>query len=159
MAAIKGKDTKPEMIVRKYLFSRGLRYRVNNRKLPGSPDIVLKKYKTVVFVDGCFWHGHEGCKYFRLPKSNVDFWRHKIVMNIARDYANNVDLKLAGCRVIRIWECNIRTKARREETLQHLYDIIILSSNIENYQSNEIDNDSIAAEPNIPYGVLEDLTP
>lgn len=95
MAAIKGKDTKPEMIVRKYLFSRGLRYRVDNRKLPGSPDIVLKKYKTVVFVDGCFWHGHEGCKYFRLPKSNVDFWRHKIVMNIARDYANNVDLKLA----------------------------------------------------------------
>ena len=63
MAAIKGKDTKPEMIVRKYLFSRGLRYRVNNRKLPGSPDIVLKKYKTVVFSDGCFWHGHEGCKY------------------------------------------------------------------------------------------------
>ena len=62
MAAIKGKDTKPELIVRKYLFSRGLRYRVNNRKLPGSPDIVLKKYKTVVFIDGCFWHGHEGCK-------------------------------------------------------------------------------------------------
>lgn len=73
MAAVKGKDMKPEMIVRKYLFSRGLRYRVNNRKLPGSPDIVLKKYKTVVFVDGCFWHGHEGCKYFRLPKSNADF--------------------------------------------------------------------------------------
>ena len=85
MAAIKGKDTKQEMIVRKYLFSRGLRYRVNNRKLPGSPDIVLKKYKTVVFIDGCFWHGHEGCKYFRLPRTNVDFWRHKIAMNIARD--------------------------------------------------------------------------
>lgn len=82
MAAIKGKDTKPEIIVRKYLFSRGLRYRINNRKLPGSPDIVLKKYRTVVFIDGCFWHGHEGCKYFRLPKSNVDFWRHKIAMNI-----------------------------------------------------------------------------
>ena len=73
MAAIKGKDTKPEMIVRKYLFSRGLRYRVNNRKLPGSPDIVLKKYKTVVFIDGCFRYGHKGGKYFRLPKSNVDF--------------------------------------------------------------------------------------
>jgi len=85
MAAIRGKDTKPEMIVRRYLFSRGLRYRVNNRKLPGSPDIVLKKYKTVVFIDGCFWHGHEGCKYFRLPRTNVDFWRHKIAMNIARD--------------------------------------------------------------------------
>ena len=103
MAAIKGKDTKPEMIVRKYLFSRGLRYRVNNRKLPGSPDIVLRKYKTVIFVDGCFWHGHEGCKYFRLPKSNVYFWKHKIAMNIARDYANTVDLKLAGWRVIRIF--------------------------------------------------------
>lgn len=77
MAAIKGKDTKPEMIVRKYLFSRGLRYRVNNRKLSGSPDIVLRKYKTVVFIDGCFWLGHVGCKYYRLSKTNVDFWRHK----------------------------------------------------------------------------------
>ena len=96
MAAVKGKDTKPEMIVRKYLFSRGLRYRVNNRKLPGSPDIVLKKYKTVVFIDGCFWHGHEGCKYYRLPKTNVNFWRHKIAMNIARDYANGVD---PSCRM------------------------------------------------------------
>lgn len=159
MAAIKGKGTKPEMIVRKYLFSRGLRFRVNNRKLPGSPDIVLKKYKTVVFVDGCFWHGHDGCKYFRLPKSNVDFWRHKIAMNIARDYDNNVDLKLAGWRVIRIWECEIRTKVKREETLQHLYDIITLSSSIEHYQSNEIDNESIAAEPNILYGELKDPTP
>ena len=103
MAAIKGKNTKPEMIVRRYLFSRGLRYRVNNRKLPGSPDIVLKKYKTVVFIDGCFWHGHEGCKYYRLPNTNVDFWRHKIAMNIARDYANGVDLRLAGWKVIRVW--------------------------------------------------------
>lgn len=159
MAAIKGKDTKPEMIVRKYLFSRGLRYRVNNRKLPGSPDIVLKKYKTVVFVDGCFWHGHEGCKYFRIPKSNVDFWRHKIVMNIARDYANNVDLKLAGWRVIRIWECEIKTKSKREEALQHLYANITQSSNIESYKSIEIDNESIAAEPTIRYGEPKDYTP
>ena len=159
MAAIKGKDTKPEMIVRKYLFSRGLRYRVNNRKLPGSPDIVLKKYKTVVFVDGCFWHRHEGCKYFRLPKSNVDFWRPKIAMNIARDYANNVYLKLVGWRVIRIWECEIKTKAKRESTLQHLYANITQSSNIGHYQSNEIDNESIAAEPNIRYGELKDSTP
>ena len=96
MAAISGKDTKPEMVVRRFLFSKGLRYRVNNRKLSGSPDIVLKKYKTIIFIDGCFWHGHEGCKYYRLPKTNVDFWRHKIAMNIARDYSNNVDLKLAG---------------------------------------------------------------
>ena len=159
MAAVKGKDTKPEMIVRKYLFSRGLRYRVNNRNLPGSPDIVLRKYKTVVFVDGCFWHRHEGCKYFRLPKSNVDFWRHKIAMNIARDYANNVDLKLAGWKVIRIWECEIKTKAKREEALKHLYASITESYNIGLYQPNEIYNVSIAAEPNIPYGELKESSP
>ena len=156
MAAIRGKDTKPEMIVRKYLFSRGLRYRINNRKLPGSPDIVLKKYKTVVFVDGCFWHGHKDCKYFRLPKSNVDFWRHKIAMNISRDYANNVDLKLAGWKVIRIWECEIKTKTKREEALQHLYANITQLSNIESYQSNDIDDGSIAAEPNMLYGEPKD---
>lgn len=159
MAAVKGKDTKPEIIVRKYLFSRGLRYRVNNKRLPGSPDIVLKKYKTVVFVDGCFWHGHKDCKYFRLPKSNADFWRHKIAMNIARDYANNVDLKLAGWKVIRIWECEIRTKVKREDALQQLYASITQLSNIGRYQSNEIDNESIAAEPNMPYGEPKNYTP
>ena len=153
MAAVKGKDTKPEMIVRKYLFSRGLRYRVNNRKLPGSPDIVLKKYKTVVFVDGCFWHGHEGCKYSRLPKSNVDFWRHKITMNIARDYANNVDLKLAGWRVIRIWECEIKTKAIREETLSRLFAMITGIPN-DIISLPDESNEHVAAEPFIPYGIV-----
>lgn len=150
MAAIKGKDTKPEMIVRKYLFSRGLRYRVNNRKLPGSPDIVLKKYRTVVFVDGCFWHGHENCKYFKMPKSNVDFWKHKIAMNRSRDYANTVDLELAGWRVIRIWECDIKTKAKREETLRSLF------ARITGAPLPETDlpaaQTSIAAEPTAPYG-------
>ncbi len=152
MAAIKGKDTKPEMIVRKYLFSRGLRYRVNNRKLPGSPDIVLKKYKTVVFIDGCFWHGHEGCKYYRLPKTNVDFWRHKIAMNIARDYANGVDLRLAGWRVIRVWECDIKTKAKREETLERLYQEIIGTEHNSNAYKSTPGSASIAAEPSAPYG-------
>lgn len=152
MAAIKGKDTKPEMIVRKYLFSRGLRYRVNNRKLPGSPDIVLKKYKTVVFIDGCFWHGHESCKYYRLPKTNVDFWRHKIAMNIARDYANGVDLRLAGWRVIRVWECDIKTKAKREETLERLYQEIVESYNkLTEYHSPQAPP-MVAAEPASPYG-------
>lgn len=89
MAAIKGKDTKPEMVVRKYLFSRGLRFRVQVRKLPGNPDIVLPKYKTVIFVNGCFWHGHEGCKYFRLPKSNVEFCQEKI----ERDTCNRTKVK------------------------------------------------------------------
>lgn len=152
MAAIKGKDTKPEMIVRKYLFSRGLRYRVNNRKLPGSPDIVLKKYKTVVFIDGCFWHGHEGCKYYRLPKTNVDFWRHKIAMNMARDYANGIDLRLAGWKVIRVWECEIKTKAKREVTLERLYREILGLKNQSSVYKCLSDNQNIAAEPESEYG-------
>lgn len=93
MAAIKGKDTKPEMIVRKYLFSRGMRFRVQVRKLPGTPDIVLPKYKTAIFVNGCFWHGHEGCKYFRLPKSNVEFWKEKIERNIELNTRNRTRVK------------------------------------------------------------------
>lgn len=151
MAAIKGKDTKPEIIVRKYLFSRGLRYRVNNRNLPGSPDIVLKKYRTVVFIDGCFWHGHEGCKYYRLPKSNVDFWRHKIAMNIARDYVNGVDLRLAGWKVLRIWECDIKTKAKREPTLQQLYQEITGTNHPSTAYESTPETSPIAAEPSAEY--------
>ena len=157
MSAIKGKDTKPEMIVRKYLFSRGLRYRVNNRKLPGSPDIVLKKYKTVVFIDGCFWHGHEGCKYFKLPKSNVDFWRHKIAMNKARDYANTVDLELDGWRVIRIWECEIKTKAQQEVELPKLYDKITGPRPAPFAYIADPEPDEIAAEPDTEYGESHSL--
>lgn len=154
MAAIKGKNTKPEMLVRKFLHSKGLRFRVNNSKLPGSPDIVLKKYKTVIFVDGCFWHGHEGCKYYRLPKTNSDFWRHKIILNIARDYANNVDLRLAGWRVIRVWECGIKTKAKRAETLGQLYASIIGSNqNPMPYADPSVENISMAAEPTAGYGL------
>lgn len=93
MAAVKGKDTKPEMIVRKYLFSSGMRFRVQVRKLPGNPDIVLPKYKTVIFVNGCFWHGHEDCKYFRLPKSNVEFWKEKIKRNIELNTRNRTRVK------------------------------------------------------------------
>lgn len=78
MAAIRGKNTKPEILVRKFLFNRGFRFRLNYPRLPGHPDIVLRKYRTVIFVNGCFWHGHDGCKYFRLPKTNVDFWQTKI---------------------------------------------------------------------------------
>lgn len=125
MAAIKGRDTKPEMLVRRFLHAKGLRYRLNNRKLPGTPDIVLKKYRTVIFIDGCFWHGHEGCKQFKLPKTNPDFWRHKINMNIARDYRATVELRLLGWRVIRVWECEIRTKQSREERLESLYQSIV----------------------------------
>lgn len=146
MAAIKGKDTKPEMIVRKYLFSRGLRYRVQVRKLPGNPDIVLPKYKTVIFVNGCFWHGHEGCRYFRLPKSNVEFWEEKIKRNVARDFRNEAELKALGWRVIRVWECEIKTLAQREEYLKCLYDRIVNPT--QSYLiETDMDEPSIAAEP------------
>lgn len=151
MAAVKGKDTKPEMIVRKYLFSRGLRFRVQVRKLLGNPDIVLPKYRTVIFVNGCFWHKHEGCKYFRLPKSNVEFWKAKIERNVARDVHNEAELKALGWRVVRVWECEIKTVAQREEYLKRLYDRIV-NSNSRHYD-NVIDRGVyIAAEPNIDYG-------
>lgn len=148
MAAIKGKNTKPEMIVRKYLFSRGLRFRIQVRKLPGSPDIVLPKYKTVIFVNGCFWHGHEGCRYFRLPKSNVEFWKDKIERNIARDIRNEAQLKAIGWRVINIWECDIKNVSVRETYLKGLYETIINPVCICTYKDNtEINGTSIAAEP------------
>lgn len=149
MAAIKGKDTKPEMIVRKYLFSRGLRFRVQVRKLPGTPDIVLPKYKTVVFVNGCFWHGHEGCKYFRLPKSNVEFWREKIERNIERDKESIQALLDLGWKVIRIWECELRNKSNREETLNKIYNSIT-SSEVCGYSFEEA-GVPMAAEPEIDY--------
>lgn len=152
MAAVRSRDTKPEILVRKFLFSKGLRYRVNNRKLPGSPDIVLKKYKTVVFIDGCFWHGHEGCPHYRTPKSNVDFWRQKIAMNIARDYANNVDLRLAGWKVIRLWECDVMTKDRRVGTLQRLYAEITAGASRRAAYAPTPPVVTEAAEPATPYG-------
>lgn len=151
MAAIKGKDTKPEMIVRKYLFSRGLRYRVSNRKLPGSPDIVLKKHKTIVFIDGCFWHGHEGCKYFKIPKTNVEFWERKISHNKARDISDTAVLKMMGWRVIHVWECELRNKVNREETLNRIYDSIT-SYGTNGYSFEETDI-SIAAEPESDYSI------
>ena len=108
MSCIKGKGTKPEEMVRKYLFSQGFRYRKNDKRLPGTPDIVLPKHKTVIFVNGCFWHGHEGCKYFVWPKSNADFWKAKILQNIERDKRDFVYLEELGWRVIVVWECELK---------------------------------------------------
>lgn len=149
MAAVKGKDTKPEMIVRKYLFSRGMRFRVQVRKLPGTPDIVLPKYKTVIFVNGCFWHGHEDCKYFRLPKSNVEFWKEKIERNIERDKESMQALFDLGWKVVRVWECELRNKANREETLNKIY-TSITSPDGSCYSFEETDV-PIAAEPEADY--------
>lgn len=125
MAAVHSKDTKPEVLVRKFLFAKGFRFRVCDKKLPGKPDIVLPKYKTVIFIDGCFWHGHEGCKLSHLPHTRVDFWRNKINTNKLRDRRNDTDLTNAGWRVIRLWECEIRQKATQAATLDALYHHII----------------------------------
>ena len=114
MSQIKGKNTKPEELVRKYLFAHGFRYRKNDKRLPGSPDIVLPKYKTVIFVNGCFWHGHTGCKYFVWPQNNADFWREKIQRNIERDKNNYEKLKQLGWSVVLVWECELK-KHRRDE--------------------------------------------
>lgn len=112
MSRIRNKDTKPEELVRKYLFSKGFRYRKNDARLPGKPDIVLPKYKTVIFVNGCFWHKHEGCRYFVWPKNNAEFWKEKIEKNANRDAQNYDLLQKAGWRVIVIWECELKPQTR-----------------------------------------------
>ena len=119
MSRIRGKDTKPEEITRKYLFSRGFRYRKNVSSLPGKPDIVLPKYKACIFVNGCFWHMHEGCKYFVWPKNNAEFWKAKIEKNVERDRLVQAELKRLGWRVFVIWECSLR-KEKAERTLNDL---------------------------------------
>ena len=108
MSRIRGKDTKPELAVRKFLFSQGFRYRKNVKKMPGTPDIVLPKYRTCIFVNGCFWHQHDGCRYFVWPKSNAEFWREKIEKNVARDQKNYDLLRTEGWNVIVVWECEIK---------------------------------------------------
>lgn len=128
MSRICGKNTKPEEMVRKYLFSRGLRYRKNDKKLPGKPDIVLPKYRTIVFVHGCFWHMHEGCRYFVLPSTNTEFWKNKLEGNRERDRKVQNELKDAGWRVLIVWECELKMD-RRDETLTNLYNEITCQQN------------------------------
>ena len=119
MSHIPSKNTKPEELVRKYLFSQGFRYRKNDVRLPGKPDIVLPKYKTVIFVNGCFWHAHEGCKYFVWPKNNEEFWKNKITGNIRRDSDNYMKLEQMGWNVIVVWECQLK-KPIINETIEQL---------------------------------------
>lgn len=109
MSKIRSKDTKPEIFVRHYIFERGIRFRKNVKDLPGTPDIAIKKYKLALEVRGCFWHGHENCKDFRLPKSRTEFWREKIGKNIERDVRNCERLKSLGYCLFVIWECEIRS--------------------------------------------------
>ena len=107
MSRIKNKDTKPEILVRKFLFANGFRYRINDKKLPGKPDIVLPKHKTVIFVNGCFWHGHENCKYFKLPAPNGGRQRLRKVLRII---LTKTLLFESGYKIIVVWECEIKNK-------------------------------------------------
>lgn len=120
MSRIKGKDTKPEMIVRKFLFSKGFRYRLHDKRLAGKPDIVLPKYKTAIFIHGCFWHGHDDCKYFVVPKTRTEWWLNKIIGNISNDSRNTASLMKEGWNVMVIWECELKPKLR----IQKLYNLL-----------------------------------
>ena len=119
MAAIHGKDTKPEIIVRKYLWRHGFRYRLNHARLPGRPDVVLRMYRTCIFVNGCFWHGHENCRYYTVPKTRTEFWVNKVKRNQERDLEVQHKLARMGWHCITIWECELKP-ANREATLQSL---------------------------------------
>lgn len=158
MSAIKGKNTKPELLVRKFLFSRGFRYRLNYPRLPGHPDLVLRKYRTVIFVNGCFWHGHEGCKYYVLPKTNVEFWQNKIERNRSRDIEERRQLTSMGWHCIAVWECQLKPKIRRqtlaalEYTLCHIY---LEDRRIKSYAVTG-EEYNMVAEPATEYGNKSD---
>ncbi len=119
MSQIKGKNTKPELLVRRFLFSKGFRFRLHSKHLPGKPDIILAKYKTVVFINGCFWHGHKGCRYFVIPKTRTKWWLDKISGNKRRDLENFRKLTSLGWKVINIFECRLKS-GKRDKTLNEL---------------------------------------
>ncbi len=124
MSRICGKNTKPEILVRKGLHARGFRFRLHNKKLPGSPDIVLPKFGVAIMVNGCFWHGHKGCRYATKPKTNVEFWETKIARNRHRDEVTNAHLEALGWHVITVWECELRGKLESNARLDKLADEI-----------------------------------
>lgn len=128
MSQIKGRDTKPEMLVRKYLHARGIRYRLHNKNLPGKPDLTLTRYHTVIFVNGCFWHGHNGCRYFVLPKTRTEWWQDKIEETIKRDNKKMMDLKERGWNSLVIWECELKPE-KRNTTLKNILFTITKEAN------------------------------
>lgn len=162
MAAIHSRDTKPELVVRKFLFSRGFRYRLNHPRLPGRPDIVLRRYRTAIFVNGCFWHGHEGCRHFSMPKSSTEYWQAKIERNRERDKRVTQQLTAMGWHCITIWECQLLPKARQQtlESLEYTLSLIYLGDRSPvrcaprpYAEEPEADAPSMAAEPEAPYAL------
>jgi DNA mismatch endonuclease (patch repair protein) len=123
MAAVRGKDTGPEMVIRRYLHQKGFRFRLHVKDLPGRPDLVFPKHKVVLFVHGCFWHRHPDCRYSTTPEKNADFWKNKFETNIARDRVNVEKLRGAGWRVIIVWACSVRT-LNQISKLEVLVDLI-----------------------------------
>ena len=134
MSQIRSKDTKPEEKVRKYLFSCGFRYRKNDRKLPGCPDIVLPRYKTVIFVNGCFWHRHPGCKYATTPQNNYDFWQTKFEKNVLNDRKHADELLQAGLNIITVWECELKG-----QQFQNTMDMIVEELGRRRNQNDKLD--------------------
>lgn len=131
MAGIRGRDTQPELVVRSFLHARGFRFRLHRRDMAGTPDLVLPRHRAVVFVHGCFWHGHVGCRYFRLPKARTEFWDAKIASNARRDALATRVLLQQGWRVAIVWECAL--KERRETTLKDV--AAFLSSDLEQFET------------------------
>lgn len=160
MSAIKSKNTKPELLVRKFLFSRGFRYRLNYPRLPGHPDLVLRKYKTVIFINGCFWHGHDGCKYYVLPQTNVEFWKNKIERNRNRDVEERRKLTSMGWHCITVWECQLKPKVRQQtlEALEYrLYHIFLEDRKVKTYETSD-NSPLMAAEPLSEYNIKNNCT-
>ena len=120
MSRIRSKDTKPERVVRSFLHRNGFRFRLHVKNLPGMPDIVLPKYKTVIEVRGCYWHRHEGCKYAYMPKTKVEFWQKKFAENVARDQRTEQELRKLGWNVITVWECELNNKSNLDEIVMEI---------------------------------------
>lgn len=124
MSAIRSRNTKPEVYIRKLLFAKGYRYRIAEKSVPGHPDIFLRKYNTAIFIHGCFWHRHSGCQYAYMPKSRVEFWQRKFEANIKRDYIVKAELQKLGVKCLLIWECTVRLMMKNsEEREKHLGEI------------------------------------
>ena len=157
MSMIRSKNTKPELIVRRYLFQRGFRFRVNVRRLPGTPDIVLRKYHTAIFVNGCFWHGHENCPDFRPPRSRVEWWTEKLRRNQARDQRVREKLRAMGWQTMVIWECQLKPDVC-EATLEEVVRLLQRSFVETHYQTHfkpyawpDSESLSVAAEESMEY--------
>lgn len=146
MSSIKSIDTKPEMVVRRWLWSEGFRYRLHVKSLPGTPDIVIRKLKTVIFINGCFWHGHISGECFRAPKSNVQFWKTKIQKNRERDARNYEILKSSGWNVLVVWECQLNKKKKNDTLMAlslKLSEILLDLNGVKRYSIGNTNDDTM----------------